>query len=96
MTEQAYLQNNPAKASREVCAACRQRIGDSKYTVDADGIVKHKDCLMHALTLIKCEIIPIDQDQNIVYDRNYNLHAAVQIIVTVARKHGLLLEHGGR
>ena len=96
MTEQAYLQDNPAKASKCFCVTCHYRIGDSEYIVDAEGIVKHWDCFRHALTLIKGEIIPIDRDQNIVSDRNSNLHAAVQIIVTIARQHGLLLEHGGR
>ena len=28
--------------------------------------------------------------------RPHDLHLAVQLIVTVAREHGLLLEHGGR
>src|SRR5579863_9445415 len=93
-TLQRDLQNNTAEASRYRCPSCRELIGDSEYTVSVDGIVKHHDCLRHALGLIKREIIPINQDQNIVSDRNRNLHIAVQIIVTVAREHGLLLEHG--
>jgi hypothetical protein len=52
--------------------------------------------LRHALDLIKLHITVDSRINNAERRRNIELHAAVQIIVTVARRHGLLLEHGGR
>jgi len=46
--------------------------------------------LRNALYLIKRNITEAESGQN------RDLHMAVQKIVTVARRHGLLLEHGGR
>ncbi len=46
--------------------------------------------LRQALNLIKYHIDGREKQ------KNRDLHEAVQMIVTVARRHGLLLEHGGR
>jgi hypothetical protein len=82
---QQDLENDPAAVSLYRCAKCSERIRDAEYVVSNDGIVSHGDCLFAALNLIKQNIEPHS-------DSGDQLHAAVQIIVTVAREHGLLLE----
>jgi len=86
---QQDLENDPAAVSVYRCMKCGERIRDAEYIVSFDGLVSHQDCLRAALDLIK-------QNIQAHTDQGDQLHAAVQIIVTVAREHGLLLEQAQR
>ena len=75
---QLSLENDPATVSRYTCYHCRQRIGSAEYVVSFEGCARHRDCFDAALGLIKRHIEPNEVGAD--------LHAAVQILVTIRER----------